>query len=171
MFSKPRSVATSLVMVALVVAAALAFYFVKTGRIAAGKPLCAACQRPIHKAQAYTVVSKSGVELPSCCPRCGLRYMIENKTRSVHATDFKTGRSITAEAAYYLEGSSIMECCSNTPLRTETGLLCEVHYDRCLPSLVAFSRLEDAEAYRDNYGGRIITFAAARVSVAQQIGQ
>lgn len=171
MLSKPRLVTASLLVFALVLAAGLAFYLVATGHIAPGKPLCVACHRPLHKAQVYTVVSHNGGELPACCPRCGLRYMIESKTESAHATDFKTGRSMAADTAPYLEGSSIMECCSNTPLRTETGLLCDVHYDRCLPSLVAFSKLEDAEEYRSNQGGRIITFAAARMSVAQQIGQ
>jgi hypothetical protein len=171
MSSKARSVAAGLIALAIVVAVALVFYLVETGHIAPGKPLCVACHRALHKAQVYTVISPNGAELPSCCPRCGLRYTIENKAQSAQATDFKTGKSISPERAYYLEGSSIMECCSNTPLRTETGLVCDVHYDRCLPSLVAFSKLEDAEEYRNNQGGHIINFAEARASVARQLGR
>jgi nitrous oxide reductase accessory protein NosL len=34
-------------------------------------------------------------------------------------------------------------------------------YDRCLPVLVAFASKDDAEAYRQQHGGRVVTFDQA----------
>jgi hypothetical protein len=169
--SQSRRVTTSLVVLLLVSAAGLAFYLIESGHIAAGKALCAACNRPLHKAQVYKVISRSGATALACCPRCGLRYAIENEAQSAQATDFKTGKPIPADSAFYLEGSAVMECCSSTPVRTEAAGLCDLHYDRCLPSLVAFSKIDDAEEYRRLQGGRIIDLAGARLSVARQIGR
>jgi hypothetical protein len=56
-------------------------------------------------------------------------------------------------------------------MRTDTGTICEMHYDRCMPSLVAFSKVEDAETYQQKHGGRLLHFAEAKASVARQMGR
>jgi hypothetical protein len=149
----------------------LAFYWVRSSRLALGKPVCAICKRPLHPAQMFIAVSKEGREYRACCPRCGLRFVIENNATPSKAGDFSTGTLIDAETAHYLEGSDLMQCCTTTPLRSDAGLICEVHYDRCLPSLVAFSKAEDAGKYRDEHGGRVMDLMPAKRSVAQQLGK
>jgi hypothetical protein len=152
-------------------AGGLVFFLVQSGRIAPGSPLCSVCGRPLHKAEVYMVKTRDGAMRPSCCPRCGLRFAIENQADETEATDFATGEWIPAESAYYLEGSDIMECCAHTTMRSESGMICELHFDRCVPSLVTFSRAEDAEEYRRMHGGRIIRFPEARISVSEQMGR
>ncbi len=148
----------------------LLLYFVVTGRIAGGRSLCAACNRPLHRAAIYVVHTSNGDLVRSCCPRCGLRYEIESGGQSAQATDFSSGRLIPAESAHYLEGSDIMECCSEKPFRAESGVVCDLHFDRCLPGLIAFADAEVAKGYQQEHGGRIITLAMARQSVAKQMG-
>jgi hypothetical protein len=147
------------------------FYLVQSGRLAAGDPLCSVCKRPLHPAQKFMVASEDGKEHLSCCPRCGLRFAIENKARPIRATDFNNGKWIPAESAYYLEGSDIMECCNSSSMRSDDGMLCEMHYDRCMPSLVAFSDRAAAESFQHRHGGRIISLAMGLHSVSQQMGQ
>jgi len=161
----------SLVVMALLGLGLGLFYLVQSGRFATGNPVCAVCQRPLHQAQVFVVVSQEGREQRACCPRCGLRFVIESGARPFQATDFSTGKLMSAETAYYLEGSDIMECCSSPTLRSDSGMICEMHYDRCMPSLVTFARLDDARSYQQEHAGRVIDLAEARRSVARQIGR
>jgi hypothetical protein len=41
-------------------------------------------------------------------------------------------------------------------------------YDRCLPTLAAFKTPQEAEAYQQQHGGRVLTFAQALASVNEQ---
>ena len=41
-------------------------------------------------------------------------------------------------------------------------------YDRCLPTLVAFATRDEAETYRQQHGGRILTYTEAVESVRAQ---
>jgi hypothetical protein len=147
------------------------FYLVQSGRLAAGNPVCSVCKRPLHPAQTYVVVTKNGKKHPSCCPRCGLRFAIENKAKATKATDFSNGKRINPESAYYVEGSDVMECCGSSTMRADGGLLCEMHYDRCMPSLVTFAEKETAENFQRQHGGRILSFTGALHSVEQQMAQ
>ena len=55
-------------------------------------------------------------------------------------------------------------------MRADSGMICEMHYDRCLPSLVAFANLENVRVYQE-HGGRLLDLAEARTSVARQMGK
>ena len=119
----------------------LAFYLVSSGRIGRkGYSVCSICKRPLHPAQRFIVLSQNGRERRACCPRCGLRFAIEAGAKPSQATDFSSGKIITAESAFYLEGSDLMQCCTSTTMRADSGMLCDLHYDRCMPSLVAFAQ-------------------------------
>ena len=109
--------------------------------------------------------------MSTCCPRCGLRYVIENQASPLLASDFSKGGEVPAKEAFYLEGSTLMECCGSPTLRGDQGMICEMHFDRCQPSLMTFSRLEDARDYQTKYGGRVIRFESALTSVQRQMGR
>lgn len=149
----------------------LLFYLVETGWLAKGNAICSVCQRPLHQAQTFTMLSRNQGELRACCPRCGLRFVIESGARELQATDFSSGKLITADRAFYLEGSDLMQCCGSATMRTEIGTVCEMHYDRCMPSLMAFASFQEAQAFQQRHGGRLIDLATARKSVAVQIGR
>jgi hypothetical protein len=146
-------------------------YLVVIGYFAGAKPLCEVCQRPLHKAVSFTLLSAKGRSLSTCCPRCGLRYVVDGKGSPFWATDFNDGKTIPAKQAFYLEGSQIMECCASPTLRGEQGIVCEMHFDRCQPSLVSFAKDQDAQRYQAEYGGRIIRYEDALASVQHQMGR
>jgi hypothetical protein len=146
-------------------------YLVWTGRVAGGKPVCDICNRQLHPAAGFTTVAADGAKHTACCPRCGLRTILNRGGRALDAIDFATGKEIPAGPAFYLEGSDIMECCETIGFRADEALYGAIQYDRCMPSLVAFSRLEDAERVRRDHGGRIMTLEEASQSVARQLGR
>jgi hypothetical protein len=143
-------------------------YLIWTGKIVKGKPMCEVCQRQLHHGAAFVTSAANGARKLTCCPRCGLHYARTHGGRAIEATDFATGKTIPADKAVYLEGSDIMECCSTSGRRADEGTYEDVHYDRCMPSLVAFSKFEDAELVRRKHGGRVISFPEAEQNVSRQ---
>lgn len=169
--SKQKSWFAILLGLAVLAVVAFAAYFVWSGRAEAIKALCSVCSRPLHKPLAYEVASRSGARSLTCCPRCGLRFAIEEDGKPTQATDLSSEKLIPAENAIYVEGSNFMKCCATTPLRPDMRTLCELHFDRCLPSLVTFSKIEDAQEFQRQHEGRLLSFAEARLSVARQMGR
>jgi hypothetical protein len=149
--------------------AALLGYFVWVGRIAGGKPICDVCKRAIHAETSFRIARPDGSMKAVCCPRCGLAAVIQSGGRVLEAVDFSSKKRIGAAEAIYLEGSDIMECCSETGFRSDEGAYQKMEYDRCMPSLLAFARPEDAETVRQKHGGQIISFEEARQSVVRQL--
>lgn len=143
-------------------------YLIWTGKIFQGTPLCEVCKRELHHGAAFWVTAADGSKRLTCCPRCGLHFVRNQGGQAVEATDFNSGKTIPADRAIYLEGSDIMECCSTSGRRTDEGTIQDVHYDRCMPSLIAFSKVDEAESVRQKHGGRIITFDEAKQSVARE---
>jgi len=154
---------------AVICLAALLGYLVWAGRIAGGKPVCEVCKRVIHTETSFRIARPDGSMRAVCCPRCGLASVIQNGGRVLDAVDFTTKKRVGAAEAIYLEGSDIMECCTNTGFRSDEGAYQKMEYDRCMPSLLAFARREDAEMVRQKHGGNIISFEEARQSVVRQL--
>jgi hypothetical protein len=144
-------------------------YLVWSGKILGGKPLCDICKRELHKQNVFVSTDAQGKRKETCCPRCGLHYALNHGGRALRATDFSTGKPIRAEDAIYLEGSDLMQCCSAVGFRSSEGVYNDIQYDRCMPSLLAFSKVEEAETVRRQHGGQIITFEEAKDSVARQL--
>ena len=154
---------------AVICLAALLGYLVWAGRIAGGKPVCEVCKRVIRTETSFRIARPDGSMRAVCCPRCGLASVIQNGGRALDAVDSTTKKRVGAAEAIYLEGSDIMECCTNTGFRSDEGAYQKMEYDRCMPSLLAFARREDAEVVRQKHGGNILSFVEARQSVVRQL--
>ena len=154
---------------AVICLAALLGYFVWAGRIAGGKPVCEVCKRVIQTGTSFRIARPDGSMRAVCCPRCGLAAVIQNGGRVFDAIDFATKKRVGAAGAIYLEGSDIMECCMSTGFRSDEGAYQKMEYDRCMPSLLAFARRENAEMVRQKHGGNIFSFEEARQSVVRQL--
>lgn len=154
---------------AVICLAALLGYFVWSGKIAGGEPVCDVCKRTIHMETSFRIVRPDGSKQAVCCPRCGLAATIQNGGQALDAVDFTTKKRIRADGAIYLEGSDIMECCMDTGFRSDEGAYRKIEYDRCMPSLLAFAQRKDAEAVRQKHGGDILSFEDARQSVERQL--
>lgn len=132
--------------------------------------LCQVCSRPIPQQTAYRMETAQGA-IHACCPRCALHDMIDHpgRVRRAWATDFDSRRLIRAETAYYDEGGDVQYCTHGHELmeREPQGVRVRV-YDRCLPTLVAFATRDEAETYRQQHGGRVLTYTEAVESVRTQ---
>lgn len=115
---------------------------------------CRICQRPLH-AQARALIEEHGRREPVCCVRCAFRQDEQRHAaiRLLEVTDYISGRPLAPEDAYYVEGSRIVLCERHEPLLDETKHVHERVFDRCVPSLYAFARAEEARAFAAKNGG------------------
>jgi hypothetical protein len=108
----------------------------------------------------------------ACCPRCGMRAQVNRehgKPVAAWATDLNTGERIAAEAATYVEGGDVQYCThSDQPVARQPHGVSTREYDRCLPTLVAFKTPQEAEAYKQQHGGRVLSYSQALASVREQ---
>lgn len=132
--------------------------------------ICQICGREIPKQTAYRMDTATGT-IKACCPTCAMHYMLHHPG-TVHAAwawDYGSGRMLPAATAYYDEGGDVQYCTARQPPveRGPQGISMRV-YDRCLPTLVAFATRDEAEAYRRQHGGRVLTYDQALESVRNQ---
>ncbi|HSR52670.1 MAG TPA: hypothetical protein VLV83_17755 [Acidobacteriota bacterium] len=124
-------------------------------------PDCDVCKRQIHGATHYRMHLENGQVKNTCCARCGLHYEQEQAEAEVvkrEVADFDSGEFIDASEAVYVEGSSVHLCCEAMAARDRSGGQYALHWDRCLPSLVAFGTREAAARFAHEHGGHITDF-------------
>jgi hypothetical protein len=133
--------------------------------------MCPFCDRMVHPVTAYRLTVGNHV-MVACCPRCGIRAQVnqeEGKPGSAWATDVNTGESVAAESATYVEGGDVQYCThGDHPMTREPHGVSMREYDRCLPTLAAFKTPQEAEAYREQHGGRVLSYPQALASVREQ---
>ena len=126
--------------------------------------LCQVCQRGLHHGVTYRLEMSDGTREQACCPRCGMHLQIQRPgavTRA-WATDLATGQELPAEKAVYVEGGDVEHCTMHeAPMRRAPEGVAAREYDRCLPALVAFRTVQEAEAYRQQHGGRVLNYEQA----------
>jgi len=122
---------------------------------------CDICGRHEFSALAFRVEYADGGTIHTCCPRCASHAVAAHPGRAIAkmiAHDFATGREIDARAAIYLDGSDFEHCKAPKEERTTPATASALAYDRCLPSLMAFATMLEAEAFAREHGGTIRTF-------------
>ena len=132
--------------------------------------ICPFCERAVHSATAYRL--KVGDRLVvACCPRCAMHLQVNHsgKISEAWATDVTTGERIAAETAVYIEGGDVQYCThGQQPVTRQPQGASVREYDRCLPTLVAFKTQQAAQAYQQQHGGRILSYAQALADVKEQ---
>jgi nitrous oxide reductase accessory protein NosL len=126
-----------------------------------GAKVCAVCQRDECKAMAFRITLDSGKVIETCCPRCGLHYLEASKhrPRRLEATDFATGHWMDAVQAAFVSGSDFPGCAIPEARRDAQGCCMMKDYDRCLPSLVAFTDRAAAVGFQNQHGGQLLALA------------
>ncbi len=135
-------------------------------------PVCQICRRPMHASTSFFVTLQDGQEVELCCPRCGLRFQQgRDDVRSIEVTDYLSHRRLQASDAIYVSGSSVHPCCSPEEiLKDQAGIEYERTWDRCLPSVIAFSSRKDAEDFRLEHGGELRTYAELQAEESNNSG-
>jgi len=122
---------------------------------------CDICGRHEFSALAFRVEYADGGTIHTCCPRCASHAVAAHPDRAIArliAHDFATGEELDARKAIYLDGSDYEHCKAPKEERTTPASATMLAYDRCLPSLMAFATMSEAEAFAHDHGGRIRTF-------------
>lgn len=112
--------------------------------LALNEQRCDYCQKQINPRLRIVIQSQSGRTWQGCCAHCGLLLMDEKRRHepvSALAADFLYERMVTVTAASYLTGSSVQVC--------------------CIPSLLTFGTLDDAQKFQTGFGGEILTLNEA----------
>ena len=165
---KAREIVVTLVaMVAIGVTSFFAYRY-EEKRETAG--MCPFCERMVHPVTAYRLKVGDHV-VAACCPRCGMHAQVnqeQGKPGTALATDVNSGESVAAESATYVEGGDVQYCThGDQPLTREPQGVSMREYDRCLPTLVAFKSLQEAESYQQQHGGRVLSYSQALASVRE----
>lgn len=146
------------VLAAVAIAAGLGYgvFAVYRGKQAA---YCSACQRPIH-AHSRTVALVNGRSRVFCCPACALSEHEQDgkPVRVTELTDFATGAKLMPSEAFVVKGSDVNMCARlHGPMDADKRPT-DVPFDRCSPSLLAFSRRSDAVQFAREHGGQVESF-------------
>ncbi len=166
---KAREIAVTLA--ALLAIAATSFFAYRYERKSETAGMCPFCDRMVHSNTAYWL-NVGNHEVAACCPRCGMHAQVNQghvDAGSTWATDVNTGERVSADAATYVEGGDVQYCVHGDQSVTREPIGVSVReYDRCLPTLVAFKTPQEAEAYRQQHGGQVLTYAQALTSVRER---
>lgn len=124
--------------------------------------VCRACQRPVHEPTS-TVGILDGKRVTFCCPACAISEgkQLGQTVRVTAVTDFDTEEEIAPESAFLVKGSDVNPCSKHAPMPTSDKRPMQVAYDRCAPSLLAFSSRAAAETFAHDHGGALLTWREA----------
>jgi hypothetical protein len=123
---------------------------------------CSLSGRRIHPGMAVRLQVEGQAPGRACCLRCAISYAQQTgKTvRIFSVTDYVSHEPVPPERAVYVVGSTVTPCAGppvDVPANRREAS--QVSWDRCLPSVIAFAKQEDAEEFRQQSGGEIGTFA------------
>lgn len=156
-----KRVTENIVLLALLVAVGGLIYTAWHWREGSRSESCRVCQRHLH-AGSQVVALQQGRKEAFCCPTCAvtLGSQAGQAVTVVELTDFETGSSIAPDEAYVVQGSGINLCLQHPMLTDSQKQPASMQFDRCSPSVLAFSSQEAAEAFRQEHGGRLLPFSA-----------
>ena len=120
---------------------------------------CAACGRPVHShAKVVGLVDEESRTF--CCPACLLmdRRQTGQKIGVVGLTDYSTHTAIEPDEAFLVVGSKVNHCLRHEPVLDQPRAAGLLDFDRCSPSVLAFSSEAEARGFMAKSGGRLSTF-------------
>ena len=111
---------------------------------------CSYCKAPITAKTSVSIQTKDNRQISACCPHCALLELKKQpQAISALAPDFLYGNMVNMRTAAYILESRIILC--------------------CIPSVLLFGRLEDAQRFQLGFGGDILTFEQAQERVIKQM--
>ena len=73
-------------------------------------------------------------------------------------TDYPTGAKLSPSSAFLVKGSDVNTCVQAHSMLDADKHAAQLHYDRCLPGLLAFAREDQAKQFAREHGGQILPF-------------
>ena len=149
-----------LALVMLAALAATGWWLYRSEQPQPGK--CAVCTRAVHAGMS-TIYTDDGKPREACCPACAFEFRRESghRVEITQVTDYKTGLGLAPGKARFVVGSDDHPCEHAHVAAPETGQSLPLHYDRCLPSVLAFHDAASAQGFAREHGGEVMEWAAA----------
>ena len=128
--------------------------------------ICPFSGRTIH-AQTRAWITIGGKKYETCCVRCAITEARQTgkPLRILEVADFETGKLIHPEKAWFVEGSMVNLCMRMSP-GMESPDQQTVYlrgFDRCSPSILAFSNERLARAFIAKSGGTLTTLSKLEI--------
>jgi len=122
---------------------------------------CYACARPIH-GHSRTIAMVDGKPRTFCCPACALSEQAQEgkPIRIVELTDYVTGAKLSPKGAFLVKESDVNLCVRSHCLLDADKHAAQLHFDRCLPGLLAFGSEGQAARFAHEHGGQVLPFDA-----------
>lgn len=137
----------------IVIAAAAGLFLLWQTRSPAACPLC---HREIHAAS-RTVIEIRGERKVVCCIRCAITAESQEgvPVKLLEVSDFSSGKPLRPQSAWYVANTPVILCDHHqSPMDEHKQPLMRV-YDRCEPSIFAFSTATDASSFAARQGGEV----------------
>ena len=128
--------------------------------VAHPKPVaCGYCLRPL-RANVMVTAEIDGKRAEVCCPRCAITEANQERkpVRLITVHDYSTGKPLSPEKAWYVEGSRVLACEHGAMHMDETKGTQEMAYDRCSPGTLSFATRQEAADFTAVNGGAFISF-------------
>lgn len=122
---------------------------------------CRVCRRHLHAGSQVVALQQERKEA-FCCPTCAVTFSRQagQAVTLVEVTDFESGSRIAPAEAWVVQGSDVNLCLQPPVLTNSQKQPASMQFDRCSPSVLAFSSQQAAEAFRQEHGGRLLPFGA-----------
>ena len=156
---------------------AAAVLVVLAGLVAAGyrvmanreQAFCGFCHRSIHP-NTKVIAEIDGRRRTVCCARCAISeaYQEKKPLRLIAVTDYVSGKSLTPEQSYFVDGSRKVLCMHDEAMIDENKHAEQMTFDRCFPGSYSFARREDAEAFVRENGGKVLQLQELMQGVSAQ---
>ena len=150
---------------------------VLAGLVAAGyrvmanreETFCGFCHRSIH-ANTKVIAEIDGRRRTVCCARCAVSeaYQEKKPLRLIAVTDYVSGKSLSPEQAYFVDGSRKVLCAHDEMMVDQSKHMQPMTYDRCFPGTYAFAHRDDAEAFVRENGGTVMQLQKLLEGVSAQ---
>lgn len=122
---------------------------------------CPICLRREHRESVVKIQASGEGATEACCMSCALTYgrQTSKAVTITSVTEHESGRDLEPERSVFVVGSDVSPCTHAMMHVGAEGKASPVRWDRCLPSVLAFSTEESAEAFRAQHGGRLRSLA------------
>jgi len=108
--------------------------------------ICQLCGMDAAKSETeFILYLKSDPEMHACCINCARRLMkkLDTEVKQITVLDYRTRKHVPATGAFYVLGSK----------RVPRGSM--------MPYVFAFGSRQEADAFKERYGGKALTFSEA----------
>jgi hypothetical protein len=151
-----RRIVIAIAFLALAGAAVLGWFRV----VARPAPIaCGYCLRPLH-ANVKVTAEIDGKRAEVCCPRCAITEANQEHkpVRLIAVHDYSTGKAMSPDNAWYVEGSRVLACEQGAMHMDEMKDTQEMAYDRCSPGTLTFATKQEATDFVGANGGAVLSF-------------